>query len=218
MSFSSGFCVVASTYILALTKSSSRVSYTVILKCPGLQYIKNCVRWNRFLLSAEFLSIVHFLYIFMNSFSVIFLLRSSSNSHTIRSTSVLPIRTLIRRRVSRTSSAVKNLWAWGADREWKTRSRYFSSVVLILNSYSFSSMVFSFSALRSRSFCMLNSNFPSLPRFSFSKTMLFLYLRCNAKGRSRRRMVFFYSFCIIILYPSQNSHSFKRKGLIWIGI
>ena len=81
-------CLCSSSF--ARTKRSSRVSSTVIRHFSGLQYMRNWVRWNKFLLSAADGSMMHLLYILINYLSVIFLLRSSSNSQTILSIYFLP--------------------------------------------------------------------------------------------------------------------------------
>lgn len=144
ISFYSHRWLCLSNYSLALTNSNYKVSSTVILYRSGLQYIKNWVRWNKFLLSAAVRSIVQRLYILVNYLSVIFLFKSSSNSQTILSTSFRLILDPSLRSTAPTSASVKNLPPCAAAKLLKTFSKYFSSVVLIWNSSNFSSIVFYF--------------------------------------------------------------------------
>ena len=139
---------------------------------------------------------MHRLYMLMNYIFDIFLLRLSSNSQIILSISVFVIFISTFFNTSLISFSVKYFPLLGSERESKTRMRYFYSVGLMLNSWSFSSMVFSFctfllwSLMASKSICL------DWWLGCLSNTIEFLYFCCRCMGRSLYCIFFFYYLCI----------------------
>ena len=169
--------------------------------------MRNWVKWNKFLLSAAFLSKVQRLYMFMNSFSVIFPSILSSNYQTIRSTSLFDIFIPIFFSTYLTQNYVKYLPLQHPDRSLKTRIRYFSQVGFIWISQSFYSSVFCFSALRDWSLAGSKLIFLLGKAFSFSKRGEFLYLCLRCGGRSLNINFFFDSSLLFqnIIYTKKPS-------------